>query len=205
VTWPSPNPPIDVSGNWWVNCPEPNGFIVNGQVVTFRDGNVVFDGKVDLRSSGELWINPAPANDHVVYMRSGNLIKVAQAAISMNRIFVYLANGIVDLVGGTGGLVWIAPTGVGNDALAVNFEDLALWSESAVQHQIGGQAGNTLTGTFFTPQADPFTLTGQAGQFQMDAQFLTRRLEVTGQGEVKMHPDPTRSTKLPIREIRLIR
>ena len=86
-----------------------------------------------------------------------------------------------------------------------NFEDLALWSESPLEHRIGGQAGNTLTGTFFVPFSDPFVLTGQAGQFQTDAQFVTRRLEVTGQGEVKMHPDPDRSTLIPIREVRLIR
>ena len=80
-----------------------------------------------------------------------------------------------------------------------------MWSESEELHQIGGQAGNTLEGTFFTPYAIPFSLTGQAGQFQTNAQFITRKLEVKGQGEVKMHPDPDRTTKIPIREVRLIR
>lgn len=80
----------------------------------------------------------------------------------------------------------------------------ALRSETRAQHELGGQATNTLTGTFFTPFADPFSLTGQSGQFQANAQFITRRLEVKGQGEVKMHPDPDRSTPIPIRQIRLI-
>jgi hypothetical protein len=111
---------------------------------------------------------------------------------------VFLQNGVIDIGAGDGGLTWTAP-------LAGNFEDLALWSEASLQHEIGGQAGNTLTGTFFTPFASPFKLTGQAGQFQTDAQFITRRLEVGGQGEVKMHPDPDRSTPIPIREVRLIR
>ena len=116
-----------------------------------------------------------------------------------------MSDGSVLIVGGTGGLVWTAPLGQGIDPLAVLFEDLALWSEAPLEHQIGGQAGNTLTGTFFTPMSNPFVLTGQGGQFQTDAQFLTRRLEVKGQGEVRMKPDPTRQTLIPIREIRLIR
>src|SRR5665811_783067 len=125
----------------------------------------------------------------------GDLLKGAQSGISLNRTFVLLEDGIVDLDGGAGGLVWTAPEGG-------NFEDLALWSESPLQHELGGQSGNSLTGTFFTPSADPFLLSGQSGQFQTSAQFLTRRLEVGGQGEVRMKPDPDRQTLIPIREVR---
>jgi hypothetical protein len=113
---------------------------------------------------------------------------------------VFLQDGVLDMDGGSGGLTWTAPL------LPIsNFEDLALWSENPDLHSIGGQSGNILTGTFFTPFASPFKLTGQAGQFQTDAQFITRRLEVTGLGEVRMHPDPDRSTPIPIKEVRLIR
>lgn len=187
---------VSVTGDWWVDCP--GGFIVNGVDVTFENGNVVFDGNVDLRSSGSLTVNTT-TTDRVAYIRgTGNLIKTAQAAITFNQTFVYMAGGRVDLVGGSGGLTWTAP-------LAGDFEDLALWAEAELQFQIGGQAGNTLTGTFFTPLSNPFTLTGQGGQFQTDAQFLTRRLEVSGQGEVRMHPDPSRQTLIPTRAVRLIR
>ncbi len=193
----SPATDMTVSGNWYVDCP--GGFIVNGVNITFQDGDVVFDGNVDLRSSGTLTINPSPTADHVVYVRNdGNLLKGAQSSIDMERVFVYLAGGNLDLTGGDGGLTWIAP-------ISGDFEDLALWAEADLQFQIGGQAGNTLTGTFFTPLSNPFTLTGQGGQFQTDAQFLTRRLEVKGQGEVKMQPDPTRQTLIPIRAVKLIR
>ncbi len=95
-------------------------------------------------------------------------------------------------------MIWTAP-------LAGDFEDLALWAEAPLVFDIGGQGGNTLTGTFFTPHGDPFTLTGQGGQFQTSAQFLTRRLEVKGQGVVRMVPDPDRSTRIPIRGVLLIR
>ena len=195
VSWPAGS--ITVFGNWWVDCP--SLVISNAQVVTFEGGDVVFDGTIDLRSQASLIINPSPIiADRIVYVRSGDLRKGAQSSITLNRTFVYLENGILDMVGGSGGLTWTAPE------LGL-FEDLALWSESPLAHEIGGQAGNTLTGTFFTPLANPFSLTGLGGQFQTDAQFLTRRLEIKGQGEIKMHPDPDRQTLIPIREVRLIR
>ena len=188
---------VTVSGDWYVDCP--GGFIVNGFTVTFNDGDAVFDGDIDIRSSGSLVFNPSPSNDHVIFLREGgDLLKRAQSSIFLHQTFVLLEDGLIDLVGGVGGLTWTAPLGG-------NFEDLALWAEAPLIFQIGGQAGNTLTGTFFTPMSNPFTLTGQAGQFQTDAQFLTRRLEVGGQGEVRMHPDPNRQTLIPIREVRLIR
>ena len=188
---------LAVSGDWWVDCP--GGLIIsNSKVVEFNAGNAVFDGDIDLRSFGVLRFNPSPLSDHLVFIRKGDLLKGAQTTISLLQTFVFLQDGRIDIGAGAGGLTWTAP-------LLGNFEDLALWSEAPLQHQIGGQAGNTLTGTFFTPFSDPFVLTGQAGQFQTDAQFVTRRLEVKGQGEVKMHPDPDRTTLIPIREVRLIR
>ncbi len=192
---------ISVSGDWWVDCP--GGLIVAGpsddfRTVEFNAGDVVFDGNIDLRSFGVLRVNPAPSSDHVIFVRNGDLKKGAQTRISMQQTFVFLQNGVIDLGGGALPLTWTAP-------LAGIFEDLALWSEAPLQHEIGGQSNNTLTGTFFTPFASPFKLTGQGGQFQTDAQFITRRLEVGGQGEVLMHPDPERTTLIPIREVRLIR
>lgn len=97
-------------------------------------------------------------------------------------------------------MVWTAPSDSANP-----FDDLALWSESWKPHEIGGQAGNTLTGTFFTPMAEPFGLTGQGTQFQLQAQFITRRLEVKGDSIVKMTPDPDRTTPIPARAVVLIR
>jgi len=191
--------PIAEAGDWWVDCP--SGFIVkDSNIVTFSAGNVVFDGDVDIRTFATLQVNPTPVSDHVVFVRNGDLKKRAQSSIFLNQTMVFLQNGVLDMDGGSGGLTWTAPL-----LPTSNFEDLALWSETPDLHSIGGQSGNTLTGTFFTPFADPFKLTGQSGQFQTDAQFITRRLEVTGQGEVRMHPDPDRSTPIPIKEVRLIR
>ncbi|HVR79779.1 MAG TPA: hypothetical protein VMS99_15485 [Acidimicrobiia bacterium] len=190
--------PINESGNWWVDCP--GGFVVQDGVVTFGPGDLVFEGGVEVKSFGELHINPSPSSDHVVYLRSGDLEKGAQSTLKMNQIFVYLESGAVSFGGGAGpdSLVWIAP-------LDGNFEDLALWAEAPLQFEIKGQAGNTLEGTFFTPLANPFSLTGQGDQLQTAAQFLTRFLHLSGQAQVLMTPDPERSTRLPIRGVLLIR
>jgi hypothetical protein len=161
---------------------------------------LVFDGPVEVRSFGELHVNPSPSANHIVFIRSGDLIKGAQSTLTMRQTFVYLATGRLDLGGGAGPdtLIWTAP-------LDGTFEDLALWAEAPLEFAVGGQSGNSLEGTFFTPMAIPFSLTGQGGQFQTHAQFLTRRLEVKGQGEVRMTPDPERSTRIPIRGVMLIR
>ena len=196
------DPDVAVSGDWWIDCP--GGFTINNNV-TFSGGSIVSDGPIDV-GGGSLTINGGSSIvDEFVYIRSGRLYKVAQASISMTQTFVYLDDGWIDFGGGSGSLIWIAPIGKTANVTASRFEDLALWSESREVHKLGGQAGNELEGTLFTPNADPFVLTGQAGQFQTAAQFLTRRLEVGGQGEVTMHPDPDRITLIPVRDIRLIR
>jgi len=188
-----------VTGDVWVNCPVT--LEINGGTVRLLDGNVVFDGGLELKSSGVFEMNPSASADYWAFFReSGSVTKVAQASITFNRTFVYLEEGFLDLVGGAGGLVWSAPSDE-----TYRFEDLALWSESSDPHELGGQSGNTLTGTFFTPYADPFILKGQSGQLQTDAQFLTRRLFVDGFTEVLMKPDPETSTLIPIRGVALIR
>jgi hypothetical protein len=195
------DPDVIVTGDWWIDCP--TGLTINNNV-TFSGGSIVADGPIEVRG-GSLAINDGSSSDEIVYIRSGRLYKVAQASISMTQTFVYLDDGWIDFGGGSGSLTWTAPIGGTTNTTANNFEDLALWSESRDVHRLGGQAGNQLEGTLFTPNADPFILTGQAGQFQTAAQFLTRRLEVGGQGEVSMHPDPDRITLIPVRDIRLIR
>lgn len=183
----------------WIDC-APQLDVLKGTVRI--DGvNVLFDGDLDVGSDGVFEVNTSDTGDYWVFFRDGgDLLKVAQGSISLNRTFVYLQNGIVDLVGGDGGLVWTAPT-----EKTYRFEDIALWGEKPDQFELGGQSGNTLTGTFFTPYANPFTLKGQAGQLQTDAQFVTRRLVVSGFTEVLMKPDPETSTKFPVRGVSLIR
>ena len=193
----------------WIDC---DGTLeINGGTVRILGGNAVFDGGLELKSDGIFEMNLTADEDYWAFFRGdpgppeelANITKVAQASITFNRTFVYLEHGFIDLVGGAGGLVWTAPA----DILDMDypFEDLALWSESPYAHELGGQSGNTLTGTFFTPYANPFILKGLSGQLQTDAQFFTRKLHVDGFTEVLMKPDPTTSTLVPIRGVSLIR
>ncbi len=114
------DPDVDESGDWSIDCP--GGFTINNNV-TFTGGSIVADGPIDV-GGGSLKINAGSVNDEIVYLRSGRLYKVAQASISMEQTFVYLNDGWIDFGGGSGSLTWTAP-------LAGDFEDLALWSESA--------------------------------------------------------------------------
>lgn len=205
-----PSPALPPSGNWYVDCPGTSGnqgFTVNNTVV-FGPGDVVFEGQVRSLSGGSVSFNNGGADNHIVFLRHGNLIKDAQSSVSLEHVMVYLTNGRVDFNGGDGGLTWTAPdlaSGAPVVTFEDHFEDLALWSESSLRHRIGGQAGNTLEGTFFTPYANPFEISGQGSQFQTEAQFVTRKLELSGQAEVRMEPNPDRFTPIPLRDIRLIR
>lgn len=198
------------SGNWHIDCPPsgPNdiGLVLNGGSLTI-DGNVLMDGGLDLLNDARMTVNPANASDAFMYLRDGIILKRANATLILNRTFVYLGDGAVDVRAGASspcsdpmpvGVCWTAPEGG-------NFEDLALWSEAALPHQIGGQGGNNLSGTFFTPGAEPFSLDGQGNQLQFRAQFVTRRLEVKGTAIVEMTPDPDRTTPIPARAVALIR
>ena len=191
------DPPINLpTGNWWINCP--SGFRVTNQV-QFGGGNLVFQNGIEVGSSGNLTINVGN-NDHgVVYLRNGDIDKDAQASLRINQMFVYIHNGNINVGAGTGQLNWVAP-------FDGDFEDLALWSESTDLHALGGQASMAIDGVFFTPNADPFTYTGQGTQDQrVNAQFITRRMEVSGQGALRLQPNPDRIAILPAWGAALIR
>lgn len=69
-------------------------------------------------------------------------------------------------------------------------EDLALWTESTPLSRIGGAGEVFLTGVFFLPNAT-FDFGGQAIQnIDRNAQFVARRLNMSGQGTLILKPDP---------------
>lgn len=223
-------PPIVVPpGNWYVDCP--GGLKVAGLVV-FQGGHIVTSGPVELGSQDScLAVNvpvdpasptcptantaatprtttPAPTGDAVLYIQSGRLYKVAQAALFMPQTFTHLQNGWTDLAGGSGALLMTTPlaTSCGLDDACRNrhFRRLVLWSEGPNQHDIGGQSALVLRGVLYTPNAVS-TFTGQAGQQQADAQFWTRKLEVKGQGTLVMAADPEAAISRPLLGVSLIR
>jgi hypothetical protein len=113
-------------------------------------------------------------------------------------------NGYLRLSGGTGSTIdWTAPNqlDVQPDAadLAMHpFEDLAMWTESNQPIFIKGQGTSITTGVFFAPNAT-VDFSGQASQNQpRNAQFIARRLLLSGQGTLVLRPNPADSVQTPM-------
>lgn len=91
------------------------------------------------------------------------------------------------------------------------YEDLALWTEAGTNasngfdSEIEGASAIKTSGVFFLPNAR-ISFTGQGDLNQvLNAQFIARKLEVSGQGTLKMRADPRNSVQIPEPAWRLIR
>ncbi len=215
------------SGKWFVDC---DTLSISNKLI-FRGGTIVTRGSIEVGSSGScLAVNvsvcppsvvpatattpvttlPAPTGDALLYIGNGRLYKVAQAGIYMPQTFTFLNNGWTELGGGNNGgaLFMTTPlaTACGTDLACAyaKFRKLVLWSESSHDHSIGGQGGLVLRGVLYTPNAKT-NLAGQAGNTQTNAQFWTKSLDVTGQGELTMSADPESSVARPVAGVALIR
>ena len=181
------------SGNWYVDC----AIFEVKRTVIFQGGNVVFAGSVDIVSTGTLAINAdAISLDAVdpeawVFLRTGVLRKAGDATLIMNNTMLYASKTAhIEMAGGDGALTWVAPD-------QGDFDDLALWGESATTHLWAGQADLTLEGAFFTPLATA-EYAGTAGQNQIRAQFVADRLHARGQGTLVVSPGLGRSVDFPL-------
>jgi hypothetical protein len=155
----------------------------------------------------------APAQVVVV---NGPLTSTTRAQFSLCQTFLYLADGgapraSTDVTSagcsaelpcpGTntfrgylkmfGTADWSAPNqGLDEPTAANPFEDLALWTETSAKSEIEGQGTTRTSGVFFFPNAT-FDFSGQASKdVDLDAQFIARRLWMTGQGTLSMMPNP---------------
>lgn len=115
--------------------------------------------------------------------------------------------------GGGGSADWSAPNQLSVAPMPADlawgsqpFEDLALWTETSGGSDIKGLGTNSTQGVFFLPNA-PFTFRGQGTQLQpLNAQFLARTLNVSGQGNLVMRPNPADSLEATVAgDIALIR
>lgn len=87
------------------------------------------------------------------------------------------------------------------------FEDLALWTEFSGTSScsagggpgIGGQGAVTATGVFFAPNACPFNISGGGfgANVGSDAQFIVRRLRLSGTTQLTMAPNPENAVPTP--------
>jgi hypothetical protein len=217
----SPSGSITVAGNWWVDCPSPNGLsISNGTAITFSGGNVVFDGGIKLNSGGTLNINSSnPTSTLPFGCTQTGVSAPCLASSSAQAAFAYVRKGDWNLGGGTlnarNTMLYLSPTsilkGSGGSPPTWSaptegpFGGLALWAEAPGAFTISGGAGVTLRGTFFTPFADDLTLTGGGNWGQQNAQFISYRLKVSGGSVLTMAPDPTSAVILPPSAATLIR
>lgn len=77
------------------------------------------------------------------------------------------------------------------------FEDLALWTETSTTSELKGQGNSVTAGVYFFPNAE-VDFSGQATQnIELNAQFLARRLVLSGQSTLTMKPNPEDSVDTP--------
>jgi hypothetical protein len=72
-----------------------------------------------------------------------------------------------------------------------------LWYESADDITFGGSAGLSLDGVFFAPWAT-IDYGGSGSQEQVSAQFIARKLEVSGNGTLVVRPRFESAVKVPL-------
>ncbi|HEV3365128.1 MAG TPA: TadE/TadG family type IV pilus assembly protein [Acidimicrobiia bacterium] len=148
---------------------------------------VVGNGQINGGSTGTLRMCAT-----TVFMMDGSLPTTTGTVPSNNSY-----NGPVSVTGQST-LEWTAPNqnnvGQPTDAELREFEDLALWTETSDGISIGGtNASIILKGILFTPNANPFKMNSGAGGITADAQFITRKLEVSGGATLSMKADPNNS------------
>lgn len=187
---------------------EPPGTFQNWAVLATFDGPFI--------NSGRAWLCQTTAylaKDVLAYQRQsveatgvGSPSYPSIAGCSPTRPCPSDAGGdsFIDVTGGSGQFDWSAPNQITtpptqSDFATSPFEDLALWSESSSGSSIKGQGANSTEGVFFLPNST-MTFTGQATQTQpLNAQFVARRLNVSGQGSLFLRPskDDAVPTRIP--------
>ena len=186
--WPctlNPGIPYTWTGNMVIDCAD---FAVKDNVTI--NGSVVFNGNVAVTSgTGNFRVNKTVADPGFVFFRDGTLVKDAKAKLTFNYTMVYMSKtSQVTLSGGTGSLTWVAP----DTGLDSQFDDLALWSDSTLDHNWAGQSGLVMEGVFFMPMAKAF-YSGSSSQNQTDAQWIADKLEAAGNAVLRVTPAIGRS------------
>lgn len=217
------------AGNWIIDCAR---FEVTRTLV-FEGGNVIFTGGLRIAGSGQLYVNyddpdgVAPGTDLVpgtgdgfVYVRDGTraasglgLDRAGGTTIKLHQTLMFVEEGGVQIEGEASNISWTGPCDdepscEGDGGVREDFEDLILWAEDpdAATWRIAGNGNMHISGIVFTPEADPFEIQGVGLDAASKAQFWVRRLDVAGNGNLVMVPDPTRTQPIPPEEaVTLIR
>lgn len=88
------------------------------------------------------------------------------------------------------------------------FEDLVLWdpyaTTSSNPHTLSGGGAFSVSGALYMPNG-AFKFTGSGTGNQTSAQFVAKRITITGGGQLQMIPDATRQVIIPVYGATLIR
>jgi hypothetical protein len=206
-----------------------------GNTVGLADGSPGSALRVNLGGAASCAERANPKATRMV-VGNGSLKVSSGAATRLCHTFVYLAsgygrvpgtdgtnpcsspcstyNGVIEVTSGAS-IRWTAPnqiigrlptpTDLAYDSNP--FEDLALWSEAGGNtHGITGGGESGLTGVFFLPNADSFSLAGGSGQtIDLSAQFISRTLKITGGATINLVPTPTDAIPVVIYSTLLVR
>jgi hypothetical protein len=203
-----------ITGNVWVDCTQLA--IGAGSDLVFN-GNVVFDGTVKM-TGGSIRFNANNASSQLPDACRAAITVTCLSSSSQKAAWAYFRNGDLNITGGairldntlvfqkggaikdTGGVapVWSPPA-------EGPFKSLSLWSEASDQFTVAGGGGLDLKGVFFTPEANPFKITGGGGVNQQHAQFVSYHLDISGSGELKLAPDLEEYVAIPPKAGTLIR
>lgn len=87
------------------------------------------------------------------------------------------------------------------------YEDLGLWTEAGgTANSISGNGATSMAGIFFLGNADAFTLAGNSGaDVYLSAQFISRRMKVTGGAVVNLVLNPYDAVPVVGYELVLVR
>lgn len=108
-------------------------------------------------------------------------------------------DGAISMSGGGSSADWTAPNQLSGEPDSTSpFEDIALWTETAADTALKATGSNRTEGVYFLPNS-LMTFTGQATQDQpLNAQFISRRLDMKGQGDLALRPNPADAIKIPV-------
>ena len=101
--------------------------------------------------------------------------------------------------GSSGSVSWSAPNlTTGGVSASSPFEDLAVWTEGVGDCSFNGQAALVASGVFFHPNCG-FNYAGQSDNNNpLNAQFIGFSLNISGQGVLRMRPNPDDAIPIPI-------
>jgi len=164
---------------------------------------VVLNGPFDAGSSG----TEVDLCNTFLFLAQGTLPPTNGTAPSNNGF-----TGTIQ-VGSSASLDWRAPNQTDrflpvDDPLFAGFEDMALWTEFSGNGSpgsgagIGGQGAVVTTGVFFLPNANPFNIAGggSGAAFNSDAQFIVRKMRLSGTVGLTIVPNPHNAIPTPVFE-----